>query len=326
MSDEARRAIEAVWRIEAPRLLAGLARRAGGIGPAEDLAQDALVAALEQWPRDGIPANPGAWLAAVAARRAIDTARRGRVLERKRGELGRRLEIDRVGGPDPADEPDEEEVGDDLLALILVTCHPVLSVDARVALTLKLACGLRVEEIARALLAREPAIAQRIVRAKRTLAEASVPFAVPPADELGPRVASVLEVVYLLFNEGYAATAGEEWQRPELCRDALRLGRVLAGLLPRDPEVHGLVALMEIQLSRSAARRGPDGEPVLLLDQDRARWDRLLIRLGLAALERARALGRGLGPYGLQAAIAGQSVSDAVGARAWQAAIAACRP
>ena len=221
MSDEARRAIEAVWRIEAPRLLAGLARRAGGIGPAEDLAQDALVAALEQWPRDGIPANPGAWLAAVAGRRAIDAARRGRVLERKRGELGRRLEVDRVGGADATDEPDEE-VRDDLLALILVTCHPVLSVDARVALTLKLACGLRVEEIARALLAREPAIAQRIVRAKRTLAEAGVPFAVPPAGELGPRVASVLEVVYLLFNEGYAATAGEEWQRPELCADALR--------------------------------------------------------------------------------------------------------
>ena len=301
MSDEARRAIEAVWRIEAPRLLAGLARRAGGLGPAEDLAQDALVAALEQWPRDGIPANPGAWLAAVASRRAIDAARRGRVLERKRGELGRRLELDR-----PAAETDEpqEEVGDDLLALILVSCHPVLSVDARVALTLKLACGLRVEEIARALLARESTIAQRIVRAKRTLAEASVPFAVPPADELGPRVASVLEVIYLLFNEGYAATAGEEWQRPELCADALRLGRVLAELLPGDPEVHGLVALMEIQSSRSAARSGPGGEPVLLLDQDRSRWDRLLIRRGLAALERARALGRGLGPYGLQAAIA----------------------
>ena len=301
MSDRARRAIEAVWRIEAPRLLAGLARHAGGIGPAEDLAQDALVAALEQWPRDGIPDNPGAWLAAVARRRAIDAARRGRALERKRGELGRRLELDR-----PAAEPDgtEEQVGDDLLALILVTCHPVLSVDARVALTLKLACGLRVEEIARALLAREPAIAQRIVRAKRTLAESGVPFEVPPPGELGERVASVLEVVYLLFNEGYAATAGEEWQRPELCRDALRLGRVLAELLPADPEVHGLVALMEIQSSRSAARSGPAGEPVLLLEQDRARWDRLLIRRGLAALERAQQLGRGLGPYGLQAAIA----------------------
>jgi RNA polymerase sigma factor (sigma-70 family) len=301
VSDQARRAIEAVWRIEAPRLLAGLARHAGGIGPAEDLAQDALVAALEQWPREGIPDNPGAWLAAVARRRAIDAARRGRALERKHGELGRRLELDR-----PAAEPDtpEEQIGDDLLALILVSCHPVLSVDARVALTLKLACGLRVEEIARALLAREPAIAQRIVRAKRTLAEAAVPFEVPPPIELGERVASALEVVYLLFNEGYAATAGEEWQRPDLCRDALRLGRVLSELLPAEPEVHGLVALMEIQASRSAARSGPAGEPVLLLDQDRARWDRLLIRRGLAALERAQQLGRGLGPYGLQAAIA----------------------
>jgi len=298
VSEQARRAIEAVWRIEAPRLLAGLARHAGGIDPAEDLAQDALVAALEQWPREGIPANPGAWLTAVARRRAIDAARRGRALERKRGELGRRLELDRLTA-----EP-EEQIGDDLLALILVTCHPVLSVDARVALTLKLACGLRVEEIARALLAREPAIAQRIVRAKRTLAEAGVPFEVPPPGELGERVAPVLEVVYLLFNEGYAATAGEEWQRPELCRDALRLGRVLAELLPTDPEVLGLVALMEIQSSRSAARSGPAGEPVLLLDQDRARWDRLLIRRGLAALERAQQLGRGLGPYGLQAAIA----------------------
>jgi len=301
VSDPARRLDPPDGLDRAPRLLAGLARHAGGIGPAEDLAQDALVAALEQWPREGIPANPGAWLAAVARRRAIDAARRRRVLERRAGELGRRLELDRPAQESAA--PDGEP-GEDLLALILLTCHPLLSVDARVALTLKLACGLSTEEIARALLVREPAIAQRIVRAKRTLAEAEVPFEVPPPGELGPRMASVLDVLYLLFNEGYAATAGEEWQRPELCHDALRLGRVLAELLPTDPEVHGLVALMEIQASRSSARGGPAGEPVLLLDQDRSRWDRLLIRRGLAALERARALGRGLGPYGLQAAIA----------------------
>jgi RNA polymerase sigma-70 factor, ECF subfamily len=304
-ADPARRAVEAVWRIEAPRLLAGLARHAGELGAAEDLAQDALVAALEQWPREGIPENPGAWLAAVARRRAIDSARRRRVLDRKRGELGRRLEVDRPAAvPDADEDAAGEELGDDLLALIFLTCHPVLSVDARVALTLKLAGGLRTAEIARALLVRESAVAQRIVRAKRTLAEAGIPFEFPPADELAARLASVLDVVYLLFNEGYAATSGEEWQRPALCRDALRLGRVLAELAPAEPEVHGLVALMEIQSSRSGARRGPDGEAILLLDQDRRRWDRVLIRRGLAALERARGLGRGLGPYALQAAIA----------------------
>jgi RNA polymerase sigma factor (sigma-70 family) len=292
-------AIDAVWRIESARLIAGLARLVRDVGLAEELAQDALVAALEQWPESGVPDNPGAWLMAVGKRRAIDLIRRQQTLERKLVEIGRDLEDAENG-----DEPEPDEIGDDLLRLVFVACHPVLTMDARVALTLRMLGGLTTDEIARAFLVTESTVAQRIVRAKRTLSDAGVPFEVPPPSELAQRLAAVLEVVYLIFNEGYSATAGQDWMRPELCANALRLGRVLAELMPKEPEVHGLVALMEIQASRSRARTGPDGQPVLLLDQDRGRWDQLLIRRGLAALQRAEALGGTPGPYLVQAAIA----------------------
>src|SRR6266516_27365 len=297
-------AIDAVWRIESARLIAGLARIVGDIGVAEDLAQDALVAALEQWPESGVPDNPGAWLMATAKHRAIDHLRRGKMQDRKHEHLGRELDERQVSPEVALAAAIDDHVGDDLLSLIFTACHPVLSTEGRVALTLRLLGGLTTDEIARAFLVPEPTVAQRIVRAKRTLAEAGVPFEVPRGAELAGRLASVLEVIYLIFNEGYSATAGEDWVRPGLCEDALRLGRILAELVPTEPEVHGLVALMEIQASRLQARVGPSGEPVLLLDQDRARWDRLLIRRGLAALERAERLGGALGPYALQAAIA----------------------
>jgi RNA polymerase sigma-70 factor, ECF subfamily len=294
---EIQRAIEAVWRIESARLTGGLARYVRDLGLAEDLAQDALVAALEQWPQAGIPDNPGAWLMATAKHRAVDMMRRSQLADRKHEQLGRELELDRAtAGLD--DRP-----GDDLLTLLFATCHPLLSTEARAALTLRLFGGLTTAEIARAFLVRETTISQRIVRAKRTLAEARVPIAIPAGDELAERLGSVLEVIYLIFNEGYAASTGDDWIRPELCEDALRVGRILAGLLPREGEVHGLVALMEIQASRSPARIGPHGRPVLLLDQDRSRWDLVLINRGLEALRRAEQLGP-LGPYGLQAAIA----------------------
>ena len=301
---ETHRAIEAVWKIESARLIAGLARLVRDVGLAEDLAQDALVAALERWPETGIPDNPGAWLMATGKHRAIDRLRRRELLERKHEELGRELESEReAAAPDPVAALDDD-IGDDLLRLVFIACHPVLSTEARVALTLRLLGGLTTAEIARAFLVPEPTVAQRIVRAKRTLAEARVPFEVPRGAELAARLSSVLEVIYLVFNEGYSATAGDDWVRPALCEEALRLGRILAELEPREPEVHGLVALMEIQASRLHARVGPSGEPVLLLDQDRARWDRLLVRRGLAALERAERLGGARGPYALQAAIA----------------------
>jgi RNA polymerase sigma factor (sigma-70 family) len=298
------RAIDAVWRIESARLIAGLARIVRDVGLAEDLAHDALVAALEQWPESGVPDNPGAWLMATAKHRAIDRIRRHKVLERKQEELGRALEIEQELSVEDWDAAIDDDVGDDLLRLMLTTCHPVLSPNARVALTLRLLGGLTTDEIARAYLSAEPTIAQRIVRAKRTLAEARVPFEVPGRDELANRLASVLEVLYLIFNEGYTATAGDDWMRPTLCQEALRLGRILAELAADEPEVHGLVALMEIQASRSRARTGQSGEPILLLDQDRARWDWVLVGRGLAALERAEKLGGTLGPYALQAAIA----------------------
>ena len=296
------RAIDAVWRIESPRLIAGLARIVRDVGLAEDLAGDALVAALEQWPRSGVPDNPGAWLMATAKHRAIDRIRRDVVLDRKYSQVARDLELEERE-PDLAAAMDDQ-IGDDLLSLMFTTCHPVLSPDARVALTLRLLGGLTTDEIARAFLVRESTVAQRIVRAKRTLTEARVPFEVPAGSELPERLETVLEVIYLVFNEGYSATAGDDWTRPELCQDALRLGRILAGLMPGEPEVHGLVSLMEIQSSRLHARVGPQGEPVLLMDQDRRRWDRLLITRGLAALERAFAIGRPVGPYTLQASIA----------------------
>jgi RNA polymerase sigma-70 factor, ECF subfamily len=298
------RAIDAVWRIESARLIAGLARIVRDVGLAEDLAHDALVAALEQWPESGVPDNPGAWLMATARHRAIDRIRRNKVLERKQEELGRELEIEQEPSVEDWDAAIDDDVGDDLLRLMFTTCHPVLSPNARVALTLRLLGGLTTDEIARAYLSAEPTIAQRIVRAKRTLAEARVPFEVLSGDELADRLASVLEVLYLIFNEGYTATAGDDWMRPALCQEALRLGRILAELAPDEPEVHGLVALMEIQASRSRARTGRSGEPILLLDQDRARWDWVLVGRGLAALERAEQLGGTLGPYALQAAIA----------------------
>jgi len=303
-ASETNRAIDAVWRIESSRLIAGLARMVRDVGVAEELAQDALVAALEQWSGSGVPDNPGAWLMATAKHQAIDLLRRRQRLERKHEELGRRLEVQQGMAVPHLDAVLDDDISDDLLRLVFTACHPVLSTEARVALTLRLLGGLTTEEIARAFLVPVPTIAQRIVRAKRTLAEARVPFEVPSGGELTARLSSVLEVIYLIFNEGYAATAGDDWMRPALCEDALRLGRVLAELAPREPEVHGLVALMEIQASRSRARVGPSGEPVLLLDQDRARWDHLLIRRGLAALERAVELGGALGPYALQAAIA----------------------
>ncbi|WP_405404986.1 RNA polymerase sigma factor [Streptomyces sp. NBC_01104] len=299
-------AVEAVFRIESARIIAGVARIVRDVGIAEELAQDALVAALEQWPESGVPDNPGAWLMATARHRAIDLVRRRETYARKLAEMGR--DLDTVpGGPDPA-AADPDRIDDDLLRLIFTSCHPVLSTDARIALTLRLLGGLTTEEIARAFLSTEPTVAQRIVRAKRALGRAGVPFEVPYGPERAARLGSVLEVIYLVFNEGYAATAGDDWLRPGLCEDALRLARVLAGLMPQEPEVHGLAALLELQASRTAARTGPDGAPVLLADQNRARWDRLLIRRGYAALlrasETAAEAGQPLGPYALQAAIA----------------------
>jgi RNA polymerase sigma factor (sigma-70 family) len=298
------RAIDAVWRIESARIIAGLARIVRDVGLAEELAQDALVAALEQWPESGIPDNPGAWLTATAKHRAIDLLRRSKRLERKHEELGREIEAQQELAVPNLEAAIDDNVGDDLLRLVFISCHPVLSAEARVALTLRLLGGLTTDEIARAFLIPEPTVAQRIVRAKRTLADAWVPFEVPRGNELAARLSSVLEVLYLIFNEGYTATAGDDWMRPALCEEALRLGRILAELTPKEPEVHGLVALMEIQGSRSRARTGPSGEPILLLDQDRARWDQLLIHRGFAALGRAEKLGGAAGPYALQAAIA----------------------
>jgi RNA polymerase sigma-70 factor (ECF subfamily) len=297
-------AIEAVWRIESARIIAGLTRMVRDIGLAEELAQDALVAALEQWPKSGIPDNPGAWLMAAAKHRAIDNFRRKKRLEQKHEELGRELQsMQEMAVPDFETALDDE-IGDDLLRLVFISCHPVLSTEARVALTLRLLGGLTTEEIARAFLVPEPTVAQRIVRAKRTLAEEKIPFEVPRSIQLAARLSSVLEVIYLVFNEGYSATAGDDWMRPALCEEALRLGRILAELAAQEPEVHSLVALMEIQASRAKARVGPSGEPILLLEQNRGQWDQLLIRRGLAALERAEKLGGMRGPYALQAAIA----------------------
>jgi RNA polymerase sigma factor (sigma-70 family) len=298
------RAIDAVWRIESARLIAGLTRIVRDVGLAEELAQDALVAALEQWPESGVPQNPGAWLMATAKHRAIDLIRRSKRTELKHEELGRQLDAQQDLVESELVNQLDDPVRDDLLRLIFISCHPVLSTEARLALTLRLLGGLTTDEIARAFLVPEPTIAQRIVRAKRTLSEAHVPFEVPRGPELAARISSVLQVIYLIFNEGYSATAGDDWMRPGLCEDALRLGRILAELVPNEPEVHGLVALMEIQASRSGARIGPSGVPVLLLDQDRTRWDHLLIRRGLAALERAEQLDGAFGPYALQAAIA----------------------
>jgi RNA polymerase sigma-70 factor (ECF subfamily) len=297
-------AIAAVWRIESARIIAGLARIVRDVGLAEELAQDALVAALEQWPESGIPDNPGAWLMAVAKHRAIDWLRRSKLFDQKQGELAHELQSRQERAVADFETAIDDDIGDDLLRLVFTACHPVLSPEARVALTLRLLGGLTTEEIARAFLVPEPTVAQRIVRAKRTLADARVPFEVPRGSERSARLSSVLEVIYLVFNEGYTATAGDDWLRPALCEDALRLGRILAGLAPKEPEVHGLVALMEIQASRSRARVGPTGEPILLLDQDRSSWDHLLIRRGLAALERAEKLVSTRGPYTLQAAIA----------------------
>jgi RNA polymerase sigma-70 factor (ECF subfamily) len=302
-----RAAIDAVWRIESPRLIAGLTRITRDVGAAEDFAHDALIAALEQWPREGVPSNPGAWLMAAAKHRAIDLVRRRSLLERKHGELGRELEDQQEKSvPDYVSALDDD-IGDDLLRLIFTSCHPVLGTDAQLALTLRLIGGLTTTEIARAFLVPEPSIAQRIVRAKRTLADANLPFEVPRGRELSERLASVLQVIYLIFNEGYSATAGDNWHRPALCEDALRLGRILAELAPQEPEVHGLVALMEIQASRTRARVNASGEPILMLEQNRALWDQLLIHRGFAALARAEELSRALGsigPYTLQAAIA----------------------
>jgi RNA polymerase sigma-70 factor (ECF subfamily) len=305
---DAHRAIEAVFRIEQAKLIAGLTRIVRDIGLAEELAQDALVAALEQWPKSGIPDNPGAWLMAAAKHRAIDVLRRNSLRDRKHEQLGYALEVEQETGQPNLDVALDDHVGDDLLRLVFIACHPILSPEAQAALTLRLLGGLRTDEIARAFLMPEPTVQQRIVRAKRTLSDSRVPFEVPRGAELEERLSSVLSVIYLIFNEGYSATAGEDWMRPQLCQEALRLGRILAELTPQQADVHGLVALMEIQASRFGARTGPSGEPVLLLDQDRARWDQLLIRRGLAALARAEALsakpGRSPGPYVLQAAIA----------------------
>jgi len=298
------RTIDAVWRIESAKLIGALARMMRDISVAEDLAQDALVAALEQWPQSGVPDNPGAWLMATAKRRAIDQLRRNQMLDRKHQQLGYELESNQERGVADFEASFEEDVGDDLLRLVFVACHPVLSTEARVALTLRLLGGLTTDEIARAYLVPEPTIAQRIVRAKRTLTEEQVPFEVPRGVELAARLSSVLQVIYLIFNEGYAATSGDDWMRPALCEEALRLGRIVAELDPKEPEVHGLVSLMEIQASRSRARIGPSGEPILLFDQNRGHWDQLLIRRGLAALGRAEKLGSPRGPYTLQAAIA----------------------
>src|SRR5213596_243876 len=308
MARDVHRTIDAVWRLESGRIIGSLARMVRDVGLAEELAHDALLAALETWPGTGVPDNPGAWLMATAKNRALDHFRRAKLLERKHEELAGEMELEQeiaaVDREAALIDHMDDDIGDDLLRLVFVACHPVLSTEARTALTLRLLCGLTTDEIARAFLVPEPTIAQRIVRAKRTLAETRVPFEVPRKDELAARLASVLEVVYLVFNEGYSATAGDEWMRPVLCEEALRLGRILAELAPGEPEVHGIVALMEIQASRSGARVGPSGEPILLLDQDRSRWDHLLVRRGLAALSRAEQLGGRLGPYVLQAAIA----------------------
>jgi len=301
VAPDTHQALEAIWRIEQAKIIASLARITRDVGVAEELAQDALVTALKRWPEQGIPDNPAAWLMTTAKNRALDERRRAKLIERKHEEIGR--EMDESDTPD-IDAALDDDIGDDLLRLIFTSCHPVLSTEARVALTLRLIGGLTTEEIARAFLVPEATVAQRIVRAKRTLSEARVPYEVPRGAQLGERLASVLEVIYLIFNEGYAATAGEDWIRPALCEEALRLGRILAELAPREPEVHGLVALMEIQASRLGARTAPDGAPILLLDQNRARWDQLLIRRGLAALARAEQLGEERGPYVLQAAIA----------------------
>jgi RNA polymerase sigma factor (sigma-70 family) len=298
------RAIDAVWRIESARLIAGLTRIVRDVGLAEDLAQDALLAALDQWPESGVPDNPGAWLMTAAKRRAIDMMRRDKLLERKHQEVARDLEAQQERAVPELEAAIDDHVGDDLLRLVFISCHPVLSTEARLALTLRLLGGLTTDEIARAFLVPESTIAQRIVRAKRTLSDAHVPFEVPRGAEFEARLTSVLQVIYLVFNEGYSATAGDDWMRPALCEDALRLGRILVGLVPDEAEVHGLVALMEIQASRSRARVGPTGVPILLLDQDRGRWDHLLIRRGLAALERAEQLAGSRGSYTLQAAIA----------------------
>ena len=301
---ETHRAIDAVWRIESARLIAGLTRFVHDVGMAEDLAQDALVAALEQWPESGVPRNPGAWLMTAAKRRAIDRMRRDKLMDRKHELIGYEIESQQETTASDLDASIDDNVGDDLLRLVFISCHPVLSTEARVALTLRLLGGLTTDEIARAFLASEPTIAQRIVRAKRTLSEAHVPFEVPRGDEFTSRLSSVLQVIYLVFNEGYSATAGDDWMRPSLCEEALRLGRILVGLVPDEPEVHGLVALMEIQASRSRARVGPNGEAILLLEQNRSKWDQLLIRRGLAALAKAEELGGSNGSYTLQAAIA----------------------
>ncbi|MBB3639902.1 RNA polymerase sigma factor [Variovorax atrisoli] len=302
------RTIEAVWRIESAKIIATVARMVRDVGLAEELAQDALVSALEQWSESGVPDNPAAWLTAVAKRRALDRLRHLQLAEHKAGEIGRELDAQHEMAQDDfaeaVDAALDDDIGDDLLRLVFTACHPVLSTEARVALTLRVMGGLTTDEIARAFLVPEATVAQRIVRAKRTLAEARVPFEVPRRHELEARLASVLEVIYLVFNEGYSATAGDDWMRPSLCEEALRLGRIVAELVPKESEVHGLVALMEIQASRTAARMGPSGEPVLLLEQNRARWDQMLIRRGLAALARAESLGGALGPYALQAAIA----------------------
>ncbi|MEP7186326.1 MAG: RNA polymerase sigma factor [Rhodanobacter sp.] len=303
-TSETHRAIDAVWRIESARLIASLARMLRDVGLAEELAQDALVIALEQWPRSGVPDNPGAWLMTTAKRRAIDRLRRSKLLERKHVQLMHELEAEQEQQVSAAETALDDPVGDDLLRLMFVACHPVLSLESRVALTLRLLGGLSTEEIARAFLVSDSTIAQRIVRAKRSLAKADVPYEVPRGDELAERLSSVLGVIYLIFNEGYSATAGEDWMRPALCEEAMRLGRVLVGLVPREPEVHGLLALMEIQASRAHARTNEVGEPILLLDQNRGRWDQLLIRRGLACLEQAERLGGAFGPYALQAAIA----------------------
>ncbi|MGN6520315.1 MAG: RNA polymerase sigma factor [Dokdonella sp.] len=303
-TDSIHRAIDAIWRIESPKLIASLTRMVRDIGLAEELAQDALVAALENWPGAGIPDNPAAWLMATAKRRAIDQMRRQQLQQRKHEQIGHDLVAEQEEGHADIADALDDDIGDDLLRLVFTSCHPVLSREARVALTLRVLGGLATDEIARAFLVPEATIAQRIVRAKKSLAAADVPFEVPRGPELAERLAAVLEVIYLVFNEGYSATAGDDWMRPALCEDALRLGRVLQGLMPEQAEVHGLVALMEIQASRSRARTGPNGEPILLLEQNRALWDRLAIQRGLAALARADQLGGALGPYALQAAIA----------------------
>jgi RNA polymerase sigma factor (sigma-70 family) len=302
--DDVPQVVAGVWRIESARLIAGLARIVRDVGTAEELAQDAMVAALEQWPSSGVPDNPGAWLMTTARRRAVDLIRREQNLRRKQQQIASEMEIDGEGFEENIDDALDDDIGDDLLRLVFTACHPVLSTEARVALTLRVLGGLTTDEIARAFLVPESTVAQRIVRAKKTLAKENVPFEVPTREQLPQRLASVLEVIYLVFNEGYSATAGDDWLRPALGEDALRLGRIVAGLVPAEPEAHGLVALMEIQASRSKARVGPDGEPVLLLDQNRATWDQLLIRRGLTALDRVATLGGEHGPYALQAAIA----------------------